>query len=107
MSHIHPSSTAYTGRPSLSYSVHTLISGKVSSTSSFVKAISVNELMRTALRSITQSSQPVRRRRPVTVPNSWPMSTSRSPVSSSNSVGNGPLPTRVVYALVMPTILVR
>ena len=33
-------------------------------------------LRRTAWRSITQSSQPARRRRPVTVPNSRPMSTS-------------------------------
>ena len=87
--------------------MHTLISANVSSTSSLVSAISVSELMRTALRSITQSSQPVRRRRPVTVPNSWPISTSLSPISSSNSVGNGPLPTRVVYALVMPTMRVR
>ena len=37
-----------------------------------------------------------RRLRPVTVPNSWPRSPSRCPVSLSCSVGNGPLPTRVV-----------
>ena len=51
---------------------------------------------------MTASNQPVRRDRPVVTPNSWPMLRSRSPSSSSSSVGNGPLPTRVVYAFTMP-----
>ena len=59
--------------------------------------------MRTAWRSITKSSQPGRLRRPVTVPNSWPMSTILSPSSPISSVGNGPEPTRVVYAFAIPT----
>ena len=53
-------------------------------------ATSDSELSRTAWRSITASNQPVRRRRPVLVPNSWPRSTRRSPTSSNSSVGNGP-----------------
>ena len=35
--------------------------------------------------------------------NSWPLSLIISPTSSSNSVGNGPEPTLVRYALVTPT----
>src|SRR4051812_40320800 len=52
---------------------------------------------------MTASYQPQRRGRPVVVPNSAPTSRSRSPHSSSSSVGNGPDPTRVVYALTTPT----
>ena len=37
--------------------------------------------------------------RPVTAPNSWPTFDRCSPVTSNSSVGNGPAPTRVVYAL--------
>jgi hypothetical protein len=84
--------------------VQTFTDSNPSSTSSLVSAISVRLLSRTAWRSITQSSQPARRRRPVTVPYSRPMSIRVSPSASSSSVGNGPAPTRVVYALVMPTI---
>ena len=47
-------------------------------------------------RTATRSSQPQRRGRPVVVPYSWPRSRIRSPISSSNSVGQGPAPTRVV-----------
>ena len=53
--------------------------------------------------SITKSNQPHLLGRPVVVPNSWPLSLIISPTSSSNSVGNGPEPTRVRYALVTPT----
>ena len=35
--------------------------------------------------------------------NSLPRLARWRPMSSSSSVGNGPLPTRVVYALVMPS----
>ena len=38
------------------------------------------------------------------VPNSKPRERSQSPFSSNSSVGNGPDPTRVVYALTMPTM---
>ena len=38
----------------------------------------------------------------VTVPNSCPFSPKWLPISSVNSVGKGPSPTLVVYALVIP-----
>ncbi len=56
-----------------------------------------------ASRSITRSSQPQRRGRPVVAPNSEPSSRSRSPAAPVSSVGNGPPPTRVVYAFEMPS----
>ena len=59
-------------------------------------------LRRTAYLSATRSSQPQRRSRPVVVPYSWPMSRMAAPTSSKSSVGNGPSPTRVVYALATP-----
>ena len=44
----------------------------------------------------------------MTAPNSPPAWRSFSPTSSRSSVGNGPPPTRVVYAFVMPmTSLMR
>ena len=49
------------------------------------------------------SSQPQRRGRPVTEPNSLPRFASVAPTSSVSSVGNGPVPTRVVYALTIPS----
>ena len=48
---------------------------------------------------MTVSIQPQRRGRPVVVPYSAPVLRSVSPSSSNSSVGNGPSPTRVVYAL--------
>ncbi|SSS97379.1 Uncharacterised protein [Acinetobacter baumannii] len=53
----------------------------------------------------TESNQPTRRGRPVVVPYSLPTRRMVSPVSSNNSVGNGPSPTREVYALQTPTTL--
>ena len=51
---------------------------------------------------------PARRGRPVTEPNSAPTSRRWSPSALPSSVGNGPAPTRVVQALVMPiTVLIR
>ena len=44
----------------------------------------------------------MRRGRPVVVPNSPPRRRIVSPISSCSSLGNGPAPTRVVYALEMP-----
>src|SRR5262245_28217615 len=61
-------------------------------------------------RTATASNHPTRRGRPVTVPYSLPVLRIRSPSPcgpSSSSVGNGPRPTRVVYAFTTPTILVR
>ena len=55
-------------------------------------------------RKATISSQPQRRGRPVTEPNSLPRVAKCLPTSSFNSVGKGPDPTRVVYALVIPRI---
>jgi hypothetical protein len=46
-------------------------------------------------RSAAMSSQPQRRGRPVTEPNSLPRFASLAPTSSVSSVGNGPVPTRV------------
>ena len=54
-------------------------------------------------RSATRSSQPQRRSRPVTVPNSPPISRTRSCAGPSISLGNGPSPTRVTYAFETPT----
>src|SRR5699024_230994 len=53
----------------------------------------------------TLSNQPTRRGRPVVVPYSRPTSRIWSPTSPLSSVGNGPSPTRVVYAFVTPTTL--
>src|SRR3954465_7105706 len=58
--------------------------------------------MRAAYRAIGASYQPQRRGPPVGVPNSNPLARKNSPDSSNNSVGNGPEPTRVVYAFRIP-----
>src|SRR5690606_17556864 len=52
--------------------------------------------------SATRSNHPQRLARPVTEPNSLPTFAIVDPTSSKSSVGNGPLPTRVVYALNIP-----
>src|SRR6478735_6269920 len=75
--------------------------------SSLVSTRSVMPLIRVAYRVIGASYQPTRRGRPVVVPNSNPRERRYSPFSSNSSVGNGPDPTRVVYALTMPTIRSR
>lgn len=65
----------------------------------FNPAVSVRVTMADLLdqaRRATESNQPTRRGRPVTVPYSWAMSRILSPVSSCSSVGNGPAPTLVV-----------
>ena len=50
----------------------------------------------------TPSNHPHLLFRLVTVPNSLPLVPKISPISSFSSVGNGPSPTRVVYAFVIP-----
>src|SRR5205807_10615744 len=84
------------------YPVQTLIRGNPERTSSFVRITSVSPFSRAAYRRSTASNQPQSRLRPVTVPNSWPRSPSRSPSGPLSFVGNGPAPTRVTYALVIP-----
>src|SRR5947209_9064371 len=83
--------------------MQTFTVSKPSSTSSLVSATPVTPLTATAWRTSTASNQPQRRLRPVTVPNSCPRSPSLVPTSLSCSLGNGPDPTRVVYALTMPS----
>src|SRR6185295_7781279 len=73
-----------------------------SSTSSFVTAIASQPLTSTACRATTASNHPQRRGRPVVAPNSLPFVRTRSISSGPNSVGNGPSPTRVVYAFTTP-----
>src|SRR3954467_13246182 len=60
-------------------------------------------LTRLGERAPTESNQPQRRSRPVVTPTSPPCLRRYSPLASNSSVGNGPEPTRVVYALRMPT----
>src|SRR5215213_8609539 len=60
-------------------------------------------LTRLAYRATTASNQPQRRSRPVVTPTSPPCLRRYSPLASNSSVGNGPEPTRVVYALRIPT----
>ena len=52
--------------------------------------------------SATKSNQPQRLFLPVTEPNSLPTLAITSPAFPKSSVGNGPEPTRVVYALKIP-----
>src|SRR5262245_37553499 len=79
------------------------IVSRPSRTSSFVRARPSRPLMRAEYRTATASYQPQRRGRPVTAPYSLPVSRSRFPISPNSSVGNGPSPTRVAYALATPT----
>ena len=82
--------------------MHIFISSNSSKTSSFVNAIpSIPEIFIVCLTK-TPSNHPHLLLRLVTVPNSFPRVPSNSPISFNNSVGNGPSPTLVVYALVIP-----
>src|ERR1019366_9966064 len=72
------------------------------STSSFVTTMLSKPLIAAVYRISGTSNQPQRRGRPVTAPNSLPRLRIMSPVESRASVGNGPPPTRVVYALETP-----
>lgn len=64
-------------------------------TSAFIIMSSVTPFTITAYFNAGISSQPVRRGRPVVLPNSFPICRIFSPVALSSSVGKGPLPTRV------------
>src|SRR6267143_5794694 len=88
--------------------MQTRISFWVSNPSSLVTPSDEIPLMRIAYCSTAKSSQPHRRGRPVTAPYSFPRSRTSVASRSGISVGNGPLPTRVVYAFVTPaTALIR
>src|SRR5258705_897498 len=89
--------------PSSRYPTQTGISAKLSSTSNFVTASPVNPFTRTAYRTTTASNHPHLLGRPVVAPNSPPSSRIRSATLGAASVGSGPLPTRVVYALTTPS----
>src|SRR5947208_58355 len=88
--------------PSTSYPTQMGTFGSPLSTSSLVTTRSLMPFTRTAYRPTTASNQPTRRGRPVVVPNSTPTFARCVPLSSNSSVGNGPAPTRVVYALMTP-----
>src|SRR3989339_2113027 len=60
-----------------------------------------------AVRATTKSNQPHRRGRPVVAPNSPPSVLKTSPKVPVFSAGNGPSPTRVVYALRIPMVSIR
>src|SRR6266536_2432971 len=97
-----------TRSPSTSYATQIGTFSSPLSTSSLVTTRSVMPFTRTAYRATTASNQPQRRARPVVVPNSAPTLLRCAPFSSNSSVGNGPAPTRVVYALITPmTWLIR
>src|SRR5690606_10359304 len=84
------------------YAVHTFKVSKPERTSPFIIINLVTPLTWQAYFNATKSSQPQRLGRPVTAPNSFPTLAIFKPTSSNNSVGNGPEPTRVVYALKIP-----
>src|SRR5438128_9219325 len=73
------------------------------STSSLVTARPSTPESAAAWRTTTASNQPQRRGRPVVAPYSSPSSRMRSAIAGVASVGSGPLPTRVVYALTTPS----
>src|SRR5262245_5365456 len=86
------------------YAVQIFSSSNPDKTSSNMMLIDVTPLSRLVYRTATTSSQPQRRGRLVTVPYSLPRSRKRWPRGLSNSVGKGPPPTRVEYALTTPMI---
>src|SRR6266436_7838939 len=71
-------------------------------TSSLVTTSESMPLIIFAYRRTARSSQPQRLGRPVTAPNSLPRSRTSRASRSGISVGKGPPPTRVVYALETP-----
>src|SRR5688572_13310544 len=75
---------------------------KIFSTSAFIISSCVTPLIMMEYFNEGRSIQPHRLGRPVVDPNSFPCFRINSPCSSSSSVGNGPLPTRVLYALNIP-----
>ena len=82
--------------------MQTLIVSNTLNTSAFIIESSVTPLIIIAYFNAGRSIQPQRLGRPVVDPNSFPSLRIVSPSSSNNSVGKGPLPTRVQYALNIP-----
>src|SRR5690606_9199783 len=76
--------------------------GKIFNTSAFIIKSCVTPLIIIEYFNDGRSNQPQRRGLPVVDPNSLPSFLIRSPSSSISSVGKGPLPTRVLYALKIP-----
>src|SRR5216683_771515 len=87
------------------YSIQRGISANVSRTSIFVTTTESRALIIVAYRAAGPSNQPQRRGRPVVEPYSLPRVRICSPAASRDSVGKGPPPTRVVYALEIPITL--
>src|SRR5262249_29071143 len=96
---------SFKGEPLYLYSTQTGISLNVSRTSILVITMESRPLIIAAYRAAGPSNQPHRRGRPVVEPNSPPRLRIWSPMVSRHSVGNGPLPTRVVYAFETPITL--
>ena len=84
------------------YDVQIFIVLKPESTSPFIIISSVTPFIWHAYLSATKSNQPHLLDRPVVAPNSFPTTPMVSPSLSKSSVGNGPDPTLVVYALKIP-----
>src|SRR5882672_8275405 len=78
------------------------ISANGSRTSIFVTTTESSPLIIVEYRTPGPSNHPQRRGRPVVAPNSFPRLRRSSSWSPAASVGNGPVPTRVVYAFVIP-----
>ena len=87
--------------------MHIFISLKESKTSNFVKTKPFIPDTVIAFFNIKISNHPHLLFLPVTVPNSLPSLPNFSPTSLFSSVGNGPLPTLVVYAFVIPNIFFK
>src|SRR5690554_2170599 len=82
--------------------MHALIDSNSSNTSLFIITNLVTPFSLIVYLSATKSIHPHRRGRPVTEPYSLPLSLSRCPSLSNSSVGKGPLPICVQYALKIP-----
>ena len=82
--------------------MHIFISSKSSRTSNLVSAIPFIPEILIVCFTKGPSHHPHLLLRLVTVPNSLPFKPICSPTLSFNSVGNGPSPTLVVYAFVIP-----
>lgn len=81
-----------------------LISANSSKMSNFVRQMAVYPFTIFVYFNRAKSNQPHRRFRLVVTPISAPFVCRNSPTSFSCSVGKGPSPTRVVYALTTPMI---
>ena len=81
-----------------------MIVSNSSKISNLVNAIPVNPFTLALYLPATKSNHPHLLFLPVVAPNSFPEDCNKSPSLSNSSVGNGPLPTLVTYALKIPII---